>query len=215
MEITIVVLAKSKIPQGYNIIGINLATNQLVRLVSEEDTPLNFEDIFYPNDIPTEKFDVVQIEVTENQDLWYQPENLVVDTEYYFLYVRQATWNDIMYALHTPDFILNNVACKLSKNDIQNWNGNKSIELILASEVNLKMDNIKLSCNIKYNEHWYNNLSLTDDKLIKYYVDVLLERKNITLENVLVVVGLEGGEDGSFYKVVDNIIHIPTTKISY
>ncbi len=209
----ITVLTKSCKNKGYCVAGIDEMTQRLVRLVSEDvntQGALQNEHILYPSGAQMQIFDKIAVEVTHNQNLWYQPENFVVKSNMYLGYRGKATLPEIRQALMQPEFIFYNTDKSILPQDIQRQMVKSSLQFVEVQTLVLRIDNYdenRIYANFLYNNRWYNYFKITDYELTKKYHANILREGQITLHNAMIVFSLAGMyRDGKHYKLVANII---------
>ena len=82
----VAVLTKSSKFGNYCVAGINLASGEFVRLVTEDDTihgALTFRDIQYKDGSCMQEMDIVKVKIKGRDSNPLQPENVIIDRGFY------------------------------------------------------------------------------------------------------------------------------------
>ncbi|MEN2259559.1 hypothetical protein AAIB48_19325 [Paraclostridium benzoelyticum] len=216
MRREIIILTKSDKNNGYCVAGVDRNNGEFIRLVSdheESDYSLLEEHILYHNGEALNVMDIVSVEVMENQNCWYQPENYKIDTNT-FERIGVATAEDIQeYLMDDLNYIFYNSDKKVEPQMIKSSNNKISLALVYVDELKLWKDmhkHNKINVNFEFNGQDYKFIKLTDSILYERYIDEVEEcsPKPLVLYNVAIVMSLAGAYefDGNHYKLVANII---------
>lgn len=210
----ITVLTKSAKNGGYCVAGIDEISQQMIRLVSNDkcsNGALTDDDILYENGSYMEVFDKITVEVSGNENLWYQPENFLINRCKYFGYRGKATVEEIQKTIMHPTYIFYDSKKSLEPEEIKKQTYKVSLQFVEVPTMVLRIDNFnknRITINFLYNETWYEYIKLTDIELTRRYYDRVNENGHLTLHDVLVIFSLAGafGFDGKHYKLIANII---------
>lgn len=82
--IRMICLANSRKIGGRCVAGIDVNTGEWVRPVRDNGGALTLDDISYEDGTIPRVLDIIDVPVSERQPLYYQPENWVIDPEYYW-----------------------------------------------------------------------------------------------------------------------------------
>ena len=97
---------------------------------------------------------------------------------------------------------------RISNNDLMSIN---NVNSLLMLEVNIlkvkikKSNDDRLTANIKYNQKWYNNLTITDMAFTKKYYNQVKYYNDINFYNIKIVVSLGEYYYGYHYKLIATI----------
>ena len=109
MEKKVIILTKSNKNGGYCVAGIDVNTGEFIRLVSEDNDShyaLSNSDLIYDDEKTyVEPMDIVIVQLKGKQNSWYQPENYIINDEYYFLKVGTASENEVQNYLMNQKYI--------------------------------------------------------------------------------------------------------------
>ena len=166
----IVLLAKSKKHQNYCVAGKDVDTGEWVRLISEEEEIHNAvrpENLIYSDETEAQILDVIRAkvkEVDEENINPNQPENYILDKNYYLTKIEEETYNlDDM--IDNTERIFFNDMNSISVEDLQDIDNIHSLVLIEPDIVRVRIKNeTDLIANVWYKGVWYNNLTITDSR---------------------------------------------------
>jgi len=207
-EIEFLILTKSARFGGNCVVGLDLQTKRLIRLVTNNEkikNSLSDYNMMYKNGVLAIPTDIVRIKILSQVPTNVQSENVLLDCSYMWEKVKNATLKDILPFISHDDFIFNNNLAYLTESNIEE--SKKSIMLIKVKNVILHTQDIlynngevkeKTKINFTYNSRQYVNLSVTDRDYFG---------KNSHLDEALLVVSLPAESyNGYYYKFVSKII---------
>ena len=163
----IVLLAKSKKHQNYCVAGKDVDTGEWVRLISEEEEIHNAvrpENLIYSDETEAQILDVIRAkvkEVDEENINPNQPENYILDKNYYLTKIEEETYNlDDM--IDNTERIFFNDMNSISVEDLQDIDNIHSLVLIEPDIVRVRIKNeTDLIANV-----WYKPRSFRDFKIV-------------------------------------------------
>lgn len=220
MNKKIIILTKSEKNGGYCVAGIDLETKEFIRLVSEDTGSkyaLQKDDITYKDDSEVEILDMVNVILNGEQDLWYQPENYIIDDKFRFKKVGRATIENILECANLEQNIFYDTENSILDSELKEKDNIYTLTLIEPQVFKVRMHNNehgkkRLKASILYNNEWYNNLIITDlDFIDKYYDEVRSSYdQSINLNNVLVTISLgePNPKDSKHYKLIASVIEM-------
>lgn len=193
----VIILAKSRKKNNYCIAGVDTQTGRWVRLVSQDKTiqcAVPLIDLTYEDGTQTKILDVVELTTLQAAPLYYQPENVQYDPDYYWTKIRESNLDEVCQILDQSNdhYIFHNGSRKLSRDFLEQNNDNYSLKLIRVDEANLRAiqwdpnERIKYDLSFDYNGESYEYLKITDDNFTRQYPHV----GNYTLENIILVLSL-------------------------
>ena len=177
----IVLLAKSKKHQNYCVAGKDVDTGEWVRLISEEEEIHNAvrpENLIYSDETEAQILDVIRAkvkEVDEENINPNQPENYILDKNYYLTKIEEETYNlDDM--IDNTERIFFNDMNSISVEDLQDIDNIHSLVLIEPDIVRVRIKNeTDLIANVWYKGVWYNNLTITDSRFNREYYNEIID----------------------------------------
>lgn len=214
MEKNIVILAKSRKSSGFCVGGIDLQTNQFIRLVSEANdnrynNSLADQDLLYSDGTQIKVLDIVKLKVDKSAPCEYQSENFVIDVFAPKTKLGVFSPVGLQQYLSDDDFIYFNNKSKLSKKTEVDGIINKSIGVYKIEKLHTYLNsNNKMRANFVYKNNVYENISVTDMN----YSD-----KPTEIKEAIVVVTLAEpfsvGADVFCYKILAHIFDISNADI--
>lgn len=220
MEKEIILLAKSAKKHNYCTAGIDAATGEWVRIISENAAvqhAVSVEEMKYEDGNLPEIMDVVSIQCKRHSPCDYQPENYVLDDEYYWTKLREATLKEVV-RIRPPedkDSIFYNADKRIACSEISSVPIDERQSLMLVSPecvtIQIKQwpnkANKTLTASFRYNGDWYNYVSITDPVVWNYFRDKDEGQYKIT-ESLLFVMSLADAysEDGHHYKLIATVL---------
>ncbi len=214
MNKDIVILAKSRKHGNYCVAGKDITTGEWIRLISEDESIHNAvspNDLIYEDNTEANVLDVIRVEVKEVEEknrIIYQPENYILDNRYYLLKLQKKNENYLNNIIDDVDGIFYNTSNCISKDDLSKVEDIHSLILIEPDIVKIKRKNEHtLWANIKYNNIWYNSLTITDVYFTgKYYNDISSDYSGTNFYNMKLVISLGEEYNGNHYKLIASII---------
>lgn len=211
MHKKIVLLTKSKKHNNYCVAGKDLDTGEWVRLISEEEEIHNAvrpEDLIYNDETEAQILDIIRVRVKEIDEENIdpnQPENYILDTEYYLHKLEDETHSLDEMIDNTEDLFFNTMN-SISVEDLQDIDNVHSLVLIEPDIVKVRIKNeTTLIANVWYNGVWYNNLTITDSRFNKeHYDEVINKSKNF--RDCKIVVSLGEEYNNRHYKLIASVI---------
>lgn len=211
MEKNIVILSKSRKHKNYCVAGKDIQTGEWVRLISENSeihNAIESKDLIYDNDEEADLLDIVRVtlkDMSEKYKNTYQPENYILDN---IRYLGQLKEYDLNKLVENIDTIFFNQYNRISSEDLMHINDVNSLLMIKVPilKVNIKdCENRRLIANIKYNQIWYNGLTITDMKFTEKYYDEILDSNGKNFYNIKIVVSLGERYYDYHYKLIATV----------
>ncbi|GKX66880.1 dual OB domain-containing protein [Inconstantimicrobium mannanitabidum] len=219
MDKKVIILTKSDKNGGYCVAGIDTSNGKFIRLVSEDEESeyaLFDSDITYEDGQCLKVMDTIYVKLKDKQDCWFQPENYIIDSEYYLKKIGTATLDQIKNYLTHQDYIFYNNSNSILTNELRKQLKKYSLLIVELDELNLWRDKFKekrIMASFLYNNQRYSYIKITDSILTeKYYYEVCQsEPRPYTLNNVIVIFSLACvfNMNASHYKLIANIIEQP------
>lgn len=216
MDKEIIILTKSDKNGGYCVAGIDVASGEFIRLVSEDvksEHALFSNDLLYDDEKShVETMDVVRVTLKGKQDCWYQPENYILDNNSYIKKIRKANTSEIKNFLTHRDDIFYNNCSSIETEELKTKSEKYSLIVFTVKELAIWKDKYKdgrITASFTYNGQQYKYIKITDHVLThKYYqLAELCYPQPYTLNNAIIIMSLAGSfVDGKHYKLVANII---------
>lgn len=209
MNYTVAILTKSSKNGGYCVAGIDIKNGNWVRLVSnDEDThgALSEDDILYQDGSTCTPLDIVEIPIIELSPSKYQPENVLIDTEYYWNKLDIISLKNLL-EIHPPEHhnvLLGNPYPYITEAKIENVGHSlilvKVTDLIITQkEVDKK---VKAKATFMYDNTQYENISITDP-------DYYSAPNHYTIATAILVMSLPGHPyNKKYYKFIAKIFPI-------
>lgn len=201
----VLILTKSAKHHQYCVAGIDLKTNEWVRLVSDDERTmfaLTRDMIKYQNHRECEVLDVVNVPIIERRPLKIQKENVLIDKTKYWELVRKADISEIEQYLDCGVWIYDGERPYIRESEVGIFNYSlvmyKVNNLVLSEHENnygQKRRKVSFKCNNVQYENW----SMTD---YEYYNAPLGELAD---EAIIVVSIPEDDYNGNYYKFVAKI----------
>lgn len=214
MNRDIVILTKSRKHGNYCVAGKDINTGEWIRLISEYDSIHNAirpSDLIYNNRKEANVLDVVNVDIKElekgSKNL-YQPENYILDNRRYLIKLGEKGFNYLDCIIDNVEDIFFNTSNYISKADLAKVEDVYSLILIEPDIVKIKRKNENtLWANIKYNNTWYNSLTITDGYFTsKYYNDISSDYSGTNFYNMKLVISLGEEYNGNHYKLIASIM---------
>ena len=216
MEKKVIILTKSNKNGGYCVAGIDVNTGEFIRLVSEDNDShyaLSNSDLIYDDEKTyVEPMDIVIVQLKGKQNSWYQPENYIINDEYYFLKVGTASENEVQNYLMNQKYIFYNSQNYIESRELRKQLEKYSLVLFRVDELKMWRDKFKdrrITASFIYNDEEYRFIKITDQILTEKYYDkvVSCEPSPYTLYNPILIMSLAPQHiDGRHYKLIANII---------
>ena len=216
MEKRVIILTKSDKNGGYCVAGIDVNTGNFIRLVSEDENSnyaLSDNDLIYDDERTyVEPMDIVNVQLKGKQNSWYQPENYIINDEYYFLKVGTASKNELRDYLMEEEYIFYNSQNYIDNIELRNQLEKYSLVLFRVDELKMwrdKFKNGRIIASFIYNNEEYRFIKITDHILTEKYYDevVSCDPRPYTLYNPILIMSLAPQYiNGKHYKLIANII---------
>ncbi len=205
MKRRIAILTRSKknegMHKGYCVAGINVDTNEWVRLKRMDSSTLREEHITTDTGYECRELDVVEVEcLDEPSGRDYQPENIYVNPDVPFKHLYRTTWADIISrGIEVKDengMILGSVSYRETLYQVSKLKDKTSLQLIKVSDLTIfndpckvtndsdiswKVDRIKASFTYQGQNKYY--FSVTDRDYLE-----LAKEKDIYIPSAYLVV---------------------------
>ena len=212
----VIILTKSDKNGGYCVAGIDVSSNKLIRLVSEDketDFALTLKDITYKDNSIMQPLDKISVELKDNQNSINQPENYIIDSNKQFLKIGQTNKTTIeKYITDKPNIFYNSNNC-VTDNDLEGISQRYSLMLFKVNQINLWKDAYKdnrINASFTYNQQEYKYIKITDSELTKRYYNYVCQQNGrpYIINNALLIMSLTGRSflDKGYYKLIANII---------
>lgn len=211
MEKNIVLLSKSRKHRNYCVAGKDIQTGEWVRLISENSEIHNAiepKDLKYDTGGEADLLDVVRItlkDMSEEYKNTYQPENYILDNINYLGQLKECNLNKLVDDIDTIFFNQNNC---ISSEDLKYINDVNSLLMVEVPVLKVKIkncENKRLIANIKYNQIWYNGLTITDMKFTDKYYDEIQRSNEKYFYNIKIVVSLGECYYNYHYKLIATV----------
>lgn len=207
----IVLLAKSKKHQNYCVAGKDVDTGEWVRLISEEEEIHNAvrpENLIYSDETEAQILDVIRAkvkEVDEENINPNQPENYILDKNYYLTKIEEETYNLDDMIDNTEKIFFNDMN-SISVEDLQDIDNIHSLVLIEPDIVRVRIKNeTDLIANVWYKGVWYNNLTITDSRFNREYYNEIIDKPR-SFRDFKIVVSLAEEYNNRHYKLNASVI---------
>ncbi len=207
----IVLLAKSKKHQNYCVAGKDVDTGEWVRLISEEEEIHNAvrpENLIYSDETEAQILDVIRAkvkEVDEENINPNQPENYILDKNYYLTKIEEETYNLDDMIDNTEKIFFNDMN-SISVEDLQDIDNIHSLVLIEPDIVRVRIKNeTDLIANVWYKGVWYNNLTITDSRFNREYYNEIIDEPR-SFRDFKIVVSLAEEYNNRHYKLIASVI---------
>ena len=202
----VAILTKSIKYGNYCVAGINYETGEWVRLVSDDASiryALTDDDITYDDDSVMEPFDLVNVEILGKDNNWVQPENYIINRNYYFTFIRKLSLQEILsiHPCEARPSILGNQYCYVSELGIGNVGYSLTIVHVRDFNINKEYNNrgeLKTKASFIYNRNYYQYMSITDPE---YYN----APAGTHLDEAVLVISIGTPSNGKYYKFVSAV----------
>lgn len=211
-NIEMICLAVSRKTGGKCVAGIDLKTGEWVRPVRPGGQDLTVRDIEYEDGSTPQLLDIISVPVIRTEPLRYQPENIVIDPEYYWEKRGRYKVRDLEQFLFKGDHIFGDFNDRLS--EVAALTLNHSLTLVRANGIwfikrpGYREGTNQVRAKFKYKGNEY-NLVVTDGEWevkindMDYGVHLIHGRFNLTISLGLPFEGLDGTV--AHYKLVAGI----------
>lgn len=218
MEKEIIILTKSEKYRNYCVAGIDTETGKWIRLVSDDEEikyALTSKDIEYDDGNEIQILDKVKVNLIDNQDCWYHPENYIIDDESSMTFIEKIDEIDIEDYVDYKDVIFFDTENSITEEDLNDEESIYSLTMIEPEILKVRVhgknpDKKRLKASILYNDDWYNNIIITDLEFTEKYYDKIKdsESNSKNFRNVKVVLSLaeKNPNDDKYYKLVASVI---------
>lgn len=215
MEKNIVILSKSKKYNNYCVAGKDIETGEWIRLISQNNdihNAIESQDLIYENGLEAQILDIVRVQVKDVDERFknkYQPENYILNNEYYLEYINYLEMYNLEEFIDYSDTIFFNKYKCISDNELKDLSYVNSLLLLKVSILKVKIKKNarrRLVANIKYNGVWYNDITITDMKFTeKYYDEILPSDNGKNFYNIKIVVSLGELFNNNHYKLIATV----------
>jgi len=216
--IRMICLANSRKIGGRCVAGIDVNTGEWVRPVRDNGGALTFRDIKYKDGSIPGVLDIVDVPVLERQPLYYQPENWVIDSEYYWDKIGQLPVNQLFRYCENSPYIFGNGRDRLSEDEAMSMQDPRSLILIEAKDVCFEKrwpvvgQYPQLRAIFEYNRIFY-DLVVTDVSLENKFKGRAVDIGEYPKKgNFLLTISLGELFKGYHYKLVASVICLDRTK---
>lgn len=209
----IVLLTKSKMWGNYCVAGIDINTQEWIRLCSQDDSirnavPLN--DTQYEDGTFAQPLDVVRVTLLGKQPSHFQPENYVYDPQFCWKRTDRLTatkvWSLAKGMQYPDDHVFHDVHHKLSSDVVTRLPDSKKYSLRLLHLNGLQLqarrwspqEGIKHTASFSWGGYKYCYLRVTDQDFVARYNQTGF----YNIVNALCVVSLGHEYKGEHYKLV-------------
>lgn len=211
MKKQICILTKSYKNGGYCVAGIDMNTNEWIRVVTSnnpETDEIREEQIQSINCL-----DVIEYDFIKSVPNFCQVENWLLNTSIKPKFIKTLTIEEVvkLIKIEKENYFICNKESALSFDEIVNINRSlfifnvKDLKIEVKAYDPLAEIKFKYKCSFKYNDTKYNNISLTDPE----YRDI--SKNGVNYSNALIIVSLPSIpfiRDYKYYKFVAKIIPI-------
>lgn len=207
MERNIIVLACSAKHSGYCVAGIDLDTNEWIRLVASDnlntnEIPKNY--MTYSNYKQCKPLDVVRVDVIKELPGDIQPENVLVNLIKKPVFKYRVKPNQLEEYISRDKNIYKGTSSYMDESTARSCE--YSLGLYKVQDICLDVfeynGRIKTKLNFKYNSYLYVGWSMTDPDYYGY------DSGKICDEGLIVVSIPEDDYNGNYYKFVSKIIRL-------
>lgn len=211
MNKTAVILTKSYKNGGYCVAGIDVNTKGWIRFVSSNMAThgaVTEEMMRYEDGSCCEIGDVVKVRVVEPAPAPHQPENYLIDENYYWKKEDEIDLDGLLN-LHNCE----NAYYPFIFQDNWSYIQDNALEEVEQSLVMVKVSNLTINpvhngapvtnkCDFWYRGNWYRYMSVTDP-------DYRNDGPTVCIDEAIVIVSLpDAPSKGKFYKCVAKIIEL-------
>ena len=97
MSRRIVVLTKSDKHNGFCVVGRDINSGEWLRLENNRGV-IDSQDLITEDGYECKELDVIDVELlSEESDVEHQPENVLINEEYYIRLVGNMTWEEVIH----------------------------------------------------------------------------------------------------------------------
>jgi hypothetical protein len=183
MDKELVLMAKSWKGGGhYCTAGIDTATGQWVRIISEDETiqhAVRNTDMEYEDGTLPQLLDIVRVQCKDHKPNYYQPENYTLDSSFYWEKVGQASMQDVinLRPVEIHQNLFYNADKKISPHELSSIGDydKYSLALIRPSVVRVtvkqwpKREYPSVTVSFVHMSNSYNFLKVTDPNFLEKY----------------------------------------------
>ena len=207
----IIILTESSKFKNNCVAGIEKDTGKWIRVVSnDEDTygALTKDDIMYKDGTMCEVMDIVNVPYVKAVPTKTQPQNILIDRNYYLTKDGVATLDDVLeiHPKEINDYIFGTRYSSVKEEYLEELGVDYSLTLIKVKKLvfNWRENNkgqLKLKVTFKYNDIKYEDMSVTDPDF--YEVE-----EGTTLKKAYVVASIGTPYNGACYKFIAKVFPI-------
>ena len=207
--------------RGSCVAGKDINNNEWIRPITTRDyEQIESQDMKYENNNLPKLLDITKIPFKERRPSKFQPENILIDDEYYWEYIEKCSVRDLDRLCDSPETIFANegfVRDRLSPEFIDKNGSEESLILIKPEMLKIKRDDVptergtkkKVRAVFSYNSITY-DLGITDPNCKREYLSRKTGCYDIEKTNIYLCISL--GEpcphDGHCYKLVASVIAV-------
>ena len=207
MEKDIIVLTCSAKHSGYCVAGIDLETDEWIRLVASDDLDTNEipkSFMLYSDFTPCKPLDVVSVDIIEELPGDIQPENVLVNLRRKPVFKYRVTPDQLEDYISSARYIYKGTSSYMDQSTALSCG--YSLGLFKVQDIYLDVfeynGRMKTKLDFKYNGRFYEVWSMTDPA---YYG---CDSGKICDEGLIVVSIPEDDYNGNYYKFVSKIIRL-------
>lgn len=213
-----VLLAKSKKFHNYCVACGDVKTKELVRLVTDDASihhAVKPQDLMYEDNREAEIGDIIDVTVIGALPEKHQPENILMDTQYYLEECKGIPRINLLDYVTDDDFVFFNTDKKICESELERIREVHSLQLIRPhmAEVTVKYwpNGPAVTMSFTYKGNRYKYLKVTDESFCNRMLDEAdgFDR-NFQIGNILLLISL--GEvyinDNCRYKLIASVIEI-------
>lgn len=214
----LILLTKSKKHSNYCVAGFDYNTKEWVRIITSDEVIHNAVrpvDICYEDGKEAQLFDIIRVQIKGKDNNVLQPENYILDEEYYIQKLGVFNKRDILSLCEDKDCVFFGNSERVTHEDLVKEHTNEIYSLLLI-KVDYFIVTVKdyqketLKANFKYKGNWYNNFSITDIEFTNRYYDEILvsDQGRMKFYNIPIVVSLGELYNQSHYKLIASIVEL-------
>ncbi|GAB1475496.1 hypothetical protein MASR2M70_03280 [Bacillota bacterium] len=220
MKKEIVLLTKSKKFGAYCIAGIDVLTNQWIRIVASGGGAIKKIDACYENGDEAEILDIIEVEITGEDNIAFQPENYIMKARSKWIKKGSASF-DVIYQKAAKDANSNekvfyDLAYQIPGDFLKCLNRSEVYSLMIIKIHNpyliLNKDNEgsipKGKLSFYYKGEHYNYFRITDTDFLKSWQNQDHMCSLYGDYYIVISLGEESPHDGRHYKLIAKIFSV-------
>lgn len=207
----IIVMTESSKFKNNCVAGIDVDTGEWIRIVSDDEETLGAltdDDLMYKDGTKCQVMDIVNVPFVKEVPTEVQPENILIDRNYYIENDGVATLEDILeiHPSERHDYIFATRYSSVKEEHLEEHGVDYSLMLIKVNHLifNWRENNtgqIKLKATFIYNRVEYADVSVTDP-------DFYEVAENDQIQSAYLVVSLGAPYHGNCYKFVAKVFPV-------